>query len=60
MGPKVESALRFLKQGGKEVIITSYEHLFNAVHGTAGTHILPDTAAERVREIIEREEVAHV
>ena len=59
MGPKVESALRFLKQGGKEVIITSYEHLFEAVHGTAGTHILPDAATERVKEIIEREEVAH-
>jgi carbamate kinase len=59
MGPKVESALRFLKQGGKEVIITSYEHLFDAVHGTAGTHILPDSSSERVKEIVEREEVAH-
>jgi carbamate kinase len=60
MGPKVESALRFLKQGGREVIITSYEHLFDAVHGTAGTHILPDSAAERVKEIVDKEEVAHV
>ena len=40
MGPKVESALRFLKNGGKEVIITSYEHLRAAAHGEAGTHIV--------------------
>jgi carbamate kinase len=40
MGPKIESALRFLKNGGREVIITSYEHLAEAVHGRAGTHIV--------------------
>ena len=40
MGPKVESALRFLDQGGREVIITSYEHLRAAAHGDAGTHIV--------------------
>jgi carbamate kinase len=39
MGPKIESALRFLELGGHEVIITSYEHLRAAVHGGAGTHI---------------------
>ena len=42
MGPKIESALRFLNGGGHEVIITSFEHLLDAVHGTAGTHIVPD------------------
>ncbi len=42
MGPKVESALRFLRAGGKEVIITSFEHMLDAVHGAAGTHIVPD------------------
>src|SRR5579859_966997 len=42
MGPKVESALHFLQAGGKEVVITSYEHLREAVAGRAGTHILPD------------------
>lgn len=42
MGPKVESVLRFLRAGGKQAIITSYEHLAEAVVGTAGTHILPD------------------
>lgn len=40
MGPKVESALRFLRNGGREVIITSYEHLRAAAHGEAGTHIV--------------------
>jgi len=44
MGPKVESALRFLSRGGREVIITSYEHLAEAVEGSAGTHIIPDEA----------------
>jgi carbamate kinase len=42
MGPKVESALRFLKAGGKEVVITSYQHLSDAVGGRMGTHIVPD------------------
>ena len=42
MGPKVESALRFLKAGGKEVLITSYEYLTAAAAGRAGTHIVPD------------------
>jgi carbamate kinase len=41
MGPKVESALRFLEAGGREVIITSYEHLRAAVRGEAGTRIVP-------------------
>jgi len=42
MGPKVESALHFLHAGGKEVVITSYEHLREAVAGRGGTHIVPD------------------
>lgn len=40
MGPKVESALRFLRGGGKEVIITSHERLADAVRGDAGTHVV--------------------
>jgi carbamate kinase len=47
MGPKVESALRFLRAGGREAIITSYPHLCAAVAGEEGTHILPDS---RLRE----------
>ena len=42
MGPKVESALRFLRNGGNEVIITSYQHLYEAVAGHAGTRIVRD------------------
>ena len=43
MGPKVESALWFLRNGGKEVIITSHERLFDAVRGDAGTHIVRES-----------------
>ena len=39
MGPKIESALEFLGNGGKEVIITSCDKLLAAVNGSAGTHI---------------------
>ncbi len=39
MGPKIESALRFLEHGGQEVIITTYDRLAEAVRGHAGTHI---------------------
>ena len=47
MGPKVESVLRFLRSGGKEAIITSQEHLSEAVMGLAGTHIVPDTELDK-------------
>jgi len=40
MGPKVESALRFLRDGGREVVITSYEYLLDAMNGVSGTHIV--------------------
>jgi carbamate kinase len=39
MGPKVEAALQFLDNGGKEVIITSPGKLADAVAGKGGTHI---------------------
>jgi carbamate kinase len=41
MGPKVESAIRFIRAGGHGVIITSYEHLDDAIDGRDGTHITP-------------------
>jgi len=44
MGPKIESVLRFLDSGGKEAVITSYDHLCAAVDGMAGTCIVPDLA----------------
>jgi carbamate kinase len=42
MGPKIESVLRFLRNGGKQAVITSCDHLRDAVTGSAGTHIFPD------------------
>lgn len=39
MGPKIESAIEFLKTGGKEVIITSAELLEHAMQGRGGTRI---------------------
>jgi carbamate kinase len=39
MGPKVESALRFLDGGGRRSIITSLERLPEALADKAGTHI---------------------
>ncbi|MDH3616630.1 MAG: carbamate kinase [Gammaproteobacteria bacterium] len=41
MRPKIESALKFLEQGGKEVIITQPHHLEGALQGISGTHIVP-------------------
>jgi hypothetical protein len=40
MGPKIESALRFMQEGGTHVVITSYQHLCDAIAGRAGTHII--------------------
>ena len=41
MLPKIEAALRFLRGGGREVIITSPECLEDAVVSGRGTHIVP-------------------
>ncbi len=41
MGPKIDAALRYLNDGGGEVVITSIEHLYDALHGSAGTRIVP-------------------
>jgi carbamate kinase len=40
MLPKIEAALRFLRGGGREVIITSPECLKDAVVSGRGTHIV--------------------
>jgi len=53
MGPKVESVLRFLRSGGKEAIITSHENLFDAVTGSAGTHVIPDTESDKTASLQE-------
>jgi carbamate kinase len=42
MGPKIRAAIEFLERGGKEVVITSEEHLEAALEGRAGTHIVAE------------------
>lgn len=39
MGPKIEAAVDFLENGGKNVIITSHRNLAESIAGEAGTHI---------------------
>ena len=40
MGPKIEAAIQFLQQGGKEVIITSIDSAIQALEGRTGTRII--------------------
>lgn len=40
MGPKIESAIKFIKSGGKQVIITSLAMAEKALAGKAGTTII--------------------
>ncbi|MCD6132076.1 MAG: carbamate kinase, partial [Candidatus Hydrothermae bacterium] len=40
MGPKIEAAIDFLKNGGEEVIITSIEKAHDALYNSMGTHIV--------------------
>jgi carbamate kinase len=42
MGPKVESAVRFVTEGGRSALITSAGRLVDAVEGGGGTRIVPD------------------
>jgi carbamate kinase len=42
MGPKVESAVRFIRDGGRSAIVTRAERLLDAVEGSSGTRIVPD------------------
>lgn len=41
MGPKIQAAILFLKNGGKDAIICSIEKAKEALEGKAGTRILP-------------------
>ncbi len=41
MGPKVEAATQFVKEGGKKAIIANLYKLADAVEGTTGTQIIP-------------------
>jgi carbamate kinase len=49
MGPKVESALRFVEAGGHRSIITSLERLPDALAGKAGTHLSDCADPERAQ-----------
>jgi carbamate kinase len=40
MGPKILAAIRFLKSGGKKVIISDVEKGWDAFQGKTGTHII--------------------
>ena len=40
MGPKIESAIEFIEQGGEEVLITTAEALKNEPYETVGTRIV--------------------
>jgi carbamate kinase len=42
MGPKVESAVRFVERGGAGAIITCADRLLDAVEGSSGTRIVMD------------------
>ena len=42
MWPKIDAAVSFVENGGRECIITSAEHLALALEGRAGTHIVQD------------------
>ena len=46
MGPKIQAALYFLKQGGKKVIITSINKAIDALEGKNGTVISLSNAGE--------------
>jgi carbamate kinase len=50
MGPKIAAALRFVENGGRRALITSYERLLDAVHGDAGTHVVPGAAVGAATE----------
>lgn len=41
MGPKILSAIRFLRGGGRKAIITSPGKVRDALQGEGGTHIIP-------------------
>ena len=45
MGPKMESAARFVEECGGRALITSADRLVAAVAGTDGTWVVPDASA---------------
>lgn len=41
MGPKIEAAIHYVRNGGTEALITDVEHLRDAMEGREGTRIVP-------------------
>jgi carbamate kinase len=39
MGPKIEAAIQFIRNGGRDVFVTSGDQMIEAIHGKAGTQI---------------------
>lgn len=46
MGPKVDAAMRFAANSKNTAIITDLAHAYEALEGTTGTRIVPDSAYE--------------
>ncbi len=42
MGPKIEAAARFVEQGGERAVIAELTEAVAALHGEAGTEVVPD------------------
>ena len=56
MGPKIESVIHFLRSGGKEAVISSFEFLCEAVAGRAGTRVVSDSGWNKETAFQELEE----
>ncbi len=50
MGPKVEAACRFVEQGGTRAVISTLDHILDAVAGESGTVVVPEPAHEGERD----------
>jgi carbamate kinase len=42
MGPKVDAVCRFVEATGRRAVISSLDHILDAVHGNAGTVVVPN------------------
>jgi carbamate kinase len=42
MGPKIRSAVHFLKHGGSKAVITNIQNITKAMNDQAGTTIFPE------------------
>jgi hypothetical protein len=51
MGPKMESAARFVDRDTRVAIVTSTRHLAAALDGDAGTRIVADSAGPTLHAV---------